>query len=213
MSNGWTDDQLARRVAKEFPDGSYVNLGIGLPTKVADHIPSGREVLIHSENGIIGMGPAPKPGSEDPDVVNAGKKSVTLVRGAAIVHQADSFSLIRGGRLFASVLGGLQVSQNGDLANWKVPNSGVGGVGGAMDLAAGAQRVFVMMRHRDKTGGSKLVKRCTFSLTAPNCVTTVFTDLGVFDCKDGRFICRELASDVSRETAIGATEGRLEFQL
>lgn len=212
MTIGWDDDDLARRVAQELPDGACVNLGIGLPTSVARHIPGDREILFHSENGIIGMGPDPLPGEEDPDVVNAGKKPVTLMQGAAIVHQADSFSLIRGGRLDYSILGGLQVSSRGDLANWKVPgNKGVGGVGGAMDLAAGARHVFVMMRHVDKHGRSKMVDDCTFPLTAPRCVTTVFTDYGVFDCEDGKFRVRELAPGVSEETVRAATAGVLEF--
>jgi len=212
MSNGWNDDDLARRVAQELPDGACVNLGIGLPTTVAQHIPAGREVLIHSENGLIGMGPAPLPGQEDPDIVNAGKKPVTLVTGASIVHQADSFSLIRGGRLYASVLGGLQVSAGGDLANWKVPDApGVGGVGGAMDLAVGAQRVFVMMRHVDKSGAPKLVASCSFPLTARRCVSTVFTNLGVVDCREGSFVVRELAQGVSPDEMRAATGGPLRF--
>ncbi len=212
MPAGWNDDELARRVALDFPDGACVNLGIGLPTLVARHVPPEREILFHSENGLVGMGPEPAPGQEDPDVVNAGKKPVTLVRGAAIVHQADSFSLIRGGRLWATVLGGLQVAENGDLANWKVPGTpGVGGVGGAMDLAAGAQRVLVMMRHTDKQGAPKLVQRCTFPLTATRCVTTVFTELAVVDIVDGRFVVRESAPGVSRDQLAAATGAALHF--
>lgn len=211
MSNGWTEEELARRIAEELLDGTYVNLGIGLPTKVARHVPEHREIMFHSENGIIGMGPDAEPGSEDPDIVNAGKKHVTLVKGASIVHQADSFSLIRGGRLDITVLGGLQVASNGDLANWKVPSAEVGGVGGAMDLAVGARKIFVMMRHADKDGRPKLVKSCTFPLTARECVTTVFTNLGVFDCRDGVFVARELAKGVSKERVSKCTEGPLEF--
>jgi 3-oxoadipate CoA-transferase beta subunit len=212
MSTGWTDEELARRVAHQFPDGACVNLGIGLPTLVARYVPEGREVLFHSENGLVGMGPAPEQGQEDADVVNAGKKPVTLVPGAAIVHQADSFSLIRGGRLFATVLGGLQVACNGDLANWKIPGTpGVGGVGGAMDLAAGAQRVFVMMRHTDKAGTPKLVQECTFPLTAKACVTSVFTDLAVIDLIDGRFVVREMAAALTRARLQEATGAPLSF--
>lgn len=212
MSTGWNDEQLAHRVAQEFPDGACVNLGIGLPTLVARHVPADREVLFHSENGLVGMGPSPAPGEEDPDVVNAGKKPVTLVTGAAIVHQADSFSLIRGGRLYATVLGGLQVAANGDLANWKVPGApGVGGVGGAMDLAAGARRVFVMMRHTDKSGTPKLVRECSFPLTAKGCVTTVFTDLAVIDIDPDGFVVREMAPGVTREGLAAATGAPLRF--
>lgn len=211
-AKGWSDEQLAVRVARELQDGSCVNLGIGLPTTVALHVPPDREVIFHSENGLIGMGPAPVSGNEDPDIVNAGKQPVTLVTGAAIVHQADSFSLIRGGRLDVSILGGLQVSARGDLANWKVPGAkGVGGVGGAMDLAVGAKKVFVMMRHVDKRGGAKLVAECTFPLTAANCVTTVFTDFGVVDCGEGGFVVRELAPGISAAEMSAATGAPVRF--
>lgn len=212
-AKGWSDEQLAARVARELLDGTCVNLGIGLPTTVALHVPRDREVIFHSENGLIGMGPAPAPGAEDPDIVNAGKKPVTLVTGAAIVHQADSFSLIRGGRLDVSILGGLQVSAQGDLANWKVPGAqGVGGVGGAMDLAVGAKKVFVMMRHVDKRGGPKLVDRCTFPLTATACVTTVFTDFGIIDCRNGGFVVRELAPGISAAEMRAATGAPVRFE-
>lgn len=212
MSKGWTDADIATRVAQTLPDGACVNLGIGLPTSVAGCVPQGRRILFHSENGIIGMGPDPEPGREDPDVVNAGKKPVTLIPGAAIVHQADSFSLIRSGRLDYSILGGLQVSEQGDLANWRVPSAkGVGGVGGAMDLVVGARNVLVMMRHTDKNGASKLLKKCTFPLTGLACVTTVFTDLGIFDCRDGKFRARELAPGVSVEDVQRATDADVDF--
>lgn len=212
-AKGWSDEQLAVRVARELLDGTCVNLGIGLPTTVALHVPRDREVIFHSENGLIGMGPAPVPGAEDPDIVNAGKKPVTLVTGAAIVHQADSFSLIRGGRLDVSILGGLQVSAQGDLANWKVPGAqGVGGVGGAMDLAVGAKKVFVMMRHVDKRGGPKLLDVCTFPLTATACVTTVFTDFGIIDCRDGGFVVRELAPGISAAEMRAATGASVRFE-
>lgn len=214
MSKGWNDIALARRVAAELPDGACVNLGIGLPTAVAGQIPAGVDILIHSENGIIGMGPDPLPGQADPDIVNAGKKPVTLIQGAAIVHQADSFSLIRGGRLDYSILGALQVSASGDLANWRVPGAkGVGGVGGAMDLAVGAKKVLVMMRQTDKEGRSKLVAECSFPLTAPHCVSTVFTDLGVIDCTEDGFVVRELAPGVTESDMRAAVAGPVQIRL
>ena len=209
MSAGWSDQELAKQVAHELPPGGCVNLGIGLPTKVPAFVSPDAEILFHSENGIIGMGPDPEPGHEDPDVVNAGKKYVTLVRGASIVHQADSFSLVRGGRLDATVLGALQVSEQGDLANWKVPTVEVGGVGGAMDLAVRARRVLIMMRHVDKNGNPKLVANCSYPLTALRCVTTVFTDFGIFDCRDGAFHVRSLAAGIDFDTARRNTEGKL----
>ena len=200
MSVGWTDQEIAKQVANSLPGGCSVNLGIGLPTLVADSIGQEKLVIIHSENGLIGMGPDPEPGKVDPDIVNAGKKPVTLIKGAAIVHQADSFSFIRGGRLDFSVLGALQVARNGDLANWRVPGSkGVGGVGGAMDLAVGAKFVYVMMRQLDKNGHSKLVEKCDFPLTARGCVSKIFTELGVIECRNDQFVVLELAPGVSQE--------------
>ena len=210
----WNDEQVARRIAEELEDGAVVNLGIGLPTTVAMYVPPHRTIIFHSENGIIGMGPAPQSGKEDPDIVNAGKQPVTLVKGAAIVHQADSFALIRSGRLDVAVLGGLQVASNGDLANWKVPETkGAGGVGGAMDLVAGARRVFVLMRHIDKHGRPKLVERCTFPLTGMRCVSLVFTDFGVFECGGDRFIVRELAPDVGADDVRNSVGAPVEFAL
>lgn len=197
MKTGWTEDEQAARLAQDIPDGACVNVGIGLPTLVPKYIPREREVLLHSENGIIGMGDFPRPGQEDPDVVNAAKKPTTLITGAAIVDHAASFALVRSGRLDATILGALQVAQNGDLANWKVPSVEVGGVGGAMDLAVSARRVLVIMRHTDKNGVSKLVERCTYPLTALACVTSVYTELGVFDCVNNAFHVRELAPGVS----------------
>lgn len=208
MTKGWTEEQIAQRIADELKDGTVVNLGIGMPTLVATHVPPQRTIVFHSENGIIGMGPAAGPGEEDPDVVDAGKRPITLITGAAIVHQADSFALIRGGRLDVAVLGGLQVAPNGDLANWKVAEEqGAGRVGGAMDLVAGAKQVFVMMRHVDKQGRPKLVERCTYPLTGMACVTLVFTDFGVFECAGSRFLVRELASNITEDelrTSVGA---------
>lgn len=214
MSTGWNEIEMARRVALDLPHGACVNLGIGLPTAVAGQIPAGVQIIFHSENGIIGMGPDPRPGEEDPDVVNAGKKPVTLIPGAAIVHQADSFSLIRSGRLDYSILGALQVSAQGDLANWRVPGAkGVGGVGGAMDLAVGARQVLAMMRQLDKDGRPKLVAECNFPLTAARCVSRVYTDMGVLDCTPGGFIVRELAPGISQSQMRECVQGPVSFSL
>ncbi len=214
MTHGWTDREMASRVAREFGDGSCVNLGVGLPTLVADFIPPDRTIFFHSENGIIGMGPEPRAGEVDPDVVNASKKPATLIQGAAIVHHADSFALIRGGRLDYSVLGGLQVSARGDLANWRVPGTkGVGGVGGAMDLVVGAARVFVMMRQIDKHGRPKLVRQCTYPLTGVACVHAVFTELGVVSFAQDGFVVRELAPGVSESAMRAAIDGPTQFEL
>jgi len=175
-------DQMAARVAQDIPDGSVVNLGIGLPTLVANHLPAEREVLLHSENGLLGMGPAPAPGAEDGDLINAGKQPVTLQLGGAYFHSADSFAMMRGGHLDICVLGAFQVAANGDLANWHTgaPDA-IPAVGGAMDLAIGAKRTFVMMEHLTKSGESKIVPACTYPLTAPCCVSRIYTDLAVFD--------------------------------
>jgi 3-oxoadipate CoA-transferase beta subunit len=177
-----TRDQMAARVARDIPAGAYVNLGIGLPTMVANHIPREREVFLHSENGILGMGPAPAPGEEDWDLVNAGKQPVTLLTGGAYFHHADSFGMMRGGHLDICVLGAFQVSQGGDLANWHTgaPDA-IPAVGGAMDLAIGARRVFVMMEHQTKAGEHKLVAHCDYPLTGVGCVSRVYTDLAVID--------------------------------
>jgi len=160
-----TRDQIAARVARDIPEGAYVNLGIGLPTLVANHLPADREVFLHSENGILGMGPAPAAGEEDWDLINAGKQPVTLRTGGAFFHHADSFAMMRGGHLDICVLGAFQVSAGGDLANWHTGGDAIPAVGGAMDLAAGAKRVFVMMEHQTKSGESKFVERCTYPLT------------------------------------------------
>jgi 3-oxoadipate CoA-transferase beta subunit len=178
----WTREQMAQRVAQDIPDGAVVNLGIGLPTLVANHLPAGREIVLQSENGIIGMGPAPAEGAEDYDLINAGKQPVTLLPGGCFFHHADSFAMMRGGHLDICVLGAFQVSAGGDLANWHTgaPDA-IPAVGGAMDLAIGAKRTLVMMEHCTKAGESKIVPRCSYPLTGLACVSRVYTDLAVLD--------------------------------
>jgi len=177
-----TRDQMAERVARDIPEGAYVNLGIGLPTLVANHLAKDCEIFLHSENGLLGMGPAPRAGEEDYDLINAGKQPVTLLPGGAYFHHADSFAMMRGGHLDVCVLGAFQVSSSGDLANWHTgaPDS-IPAVGGAMDLAIGAKRTFIMMEHLTKAGESKLVERCTYPITAARCVSRIYTDLAVLD--------------------------------
>ena len=178
----WTRDQMAARVAADIPDGAVVNLGIGLPTAVANHLSADKEVVLHSENGVIGMGPAPAEGEEDFDLINAGKQPVTLLPGGCFFHHADSFAMMRGGHLDVCVLGAFQVSATGDLANWHTGGAdAIPAVGGAMDLAIGAKRTFVMMEHLTKQGESKLVATCSYPLTGIGCVSRVYTDLAVID--------------------------------
>ncbi|MEM4989574.1 3-oxoacid CoA-transferase subunit B [Collimonas sp. H4R21] len=182
MTNKWNREQMAARVAQDIPDGAVVNLGIGLPTLVANHLPSDREVILHSENGVIGMGPAPAAGEEDYDLINAGKQAVTLLPGGCYFHHADSFAMMRGGHLDVCVLGAFQVSASGDLANWHTGAAdAIPAVGGAMDLAIGAKKTYVMMEHLTKSGASKLVAACTYPLTGIGCVSRIYTDLAVID--------------------------------
>lgn len=183
----WTREQMAARVARDIPEGAYVNLGIGLPTLVANFLPRDREVILHSENGILGMGPAPRAGDEDYDLINAGKQPVTLLPGGCFFHHADSFAMMRGGHLDICVLGAFQVAANGDLANWHTGEpDAIPAVGGAMDLAIGARQTWVMMEHTTKRGDSKLVPRCSYPLTGLACVKRVYTDLAVIDLtRDG----------------------------
>ena len=175
-------DEIAQRVARDIPEGAYVNLGIGLPTMVANHLDPSKEIFLHSENGLLGMGPAPAPGHEDEDLINAGKQPVTLLTGGAFFHHADSFAMMRGGHLDICVLGAFQVSERGDLANWHTgaPDA-IPAVGGAMDLAIGAKKVFVMMEHQTKSGESKIVPACTYPLTGVGCVSRIYTDLATID--------------------------------
>ena len=188
-------EQMAARVAQDIPEGSVVNLGIGLPTKVGNYLPEGREIMLHSENGVIGMGPAPAKGQEDWDLINAGKQPVTLLPGGAFFHHADSFGMMRGGHLDVCVLGAFQVSRDGDLANWHTGEpDAIPAVGGAMDLAIGARSVYVLMELLTRDGKSKLVEKCSYPLTGVGCVTRVYTDLAVFGLRDGRI---ELIDDVS----------------
>jgi 3-oxoadipate CoA-transferase beta subunit len=195
-----TRDQIAARVASDIPEGAYVNLGIGLPTMVANHLPQDREIFLHSENGVLGMGPAPLQGEEDPDLINAGKQPVTLLPGGAYFHHADSFAMMRGGHLDICVLGAFQVSVKGDLANWHTgaPDA-IPAVGGAMDLALGAKDVYVMMELLTKSGESKVVAECSYPLTAIGCVSRIYTDLAVLDVTPEGLSVREIVSDISFE--------------
>ncbi|MBT5002903.1 MAG: CoA transferase subunit B [Porticoccaceae bacterium] len=204
-----TREQLAQRVSQEFQDGYYVNLGIGIPTLAANYIPSDMQVVLQSENGLLGMGPFPLEEEIDADLINAGKQTVTMVEGAAIFSSAESFGMIRGGHVDLTVLGAFEVDCQGNIASWMIPGKLIKGMGGAMDLVAGADNIIVTMTHASKSGQSKLLSECTLPLTGKGCIRRVLTDLALMDIEDGKFILRERAPGVSVDEIINLTNGEL----
>jgi len=208
--NGWDMNFVAQKIANDIPDGSYVNLGIGIPELVANYIPKDREIIFHTENGLLGMGPAPAPDKADPELINAGKKCVTAIPGACFFHHADSFTMIRGGHIDYCVLGAFQVSEEGDLANWSTgePNS-IPAVGGAMDLVAGVKNIFVITTHLTKKGEPKIVKQCTYPLTGKNVVNKIYTNFAVMEIIDKKIFVTEMAPDVDFEFLKNVTEADL----
>ena len=200
---------IAKRIAQELQNGYYVNLGIGIPTLVANYIPEGMEVVLQSENGLLGMGPFPFEGEEDADLINAGKQTITTVPGSAFFDSSTSFAMIRSGRVDLTVLGAMEVAQNGDIANWKIPGKMVKGMGGAMDLVASAKNIIVAMQHTSRSGASKLLKECTLPITGLACVKKIVSNLGVFEIKNNQFHLLERAEDVSIEEIKASTEGAL----
>lgn len=211
---GWSVAEMAKNVARDIPDGAYVNLGIGMPEMVAGFIPEGREVIYHTENGLLGMGAVAAPGYEDPELVNAGKKYVTAIPGAAYFHHADSFAMIRGGHIDICVLGAYQIAETGDLANWSTgEEDDIPAVGGAMDLVAGVETIFVITKHTTKNGEPKIVKDCTYPLTGKKVVSRIYTDLAIIDITGGKLVVRELAPGVSFEELQSQTAAMLHHKI
>ena len=206
----WTRAQMCERASRELEDGFYVNLGIGMPTLVANYISEKNNITLQSENGMLGMGPFPKKGEEDPDLINAGKQTITSLEDSSFFSSADSFSMIRGGHIDLSILGAMQVSETGDLANWMIPGKMVKGMGGAMDLVAGVKKVLVLMDHNAKDGSPKIVTKCTLPLTGKEVVNLIITNLGVFEVDNGIKVL-EIAPDISKQEIINSTEANLNF--
>lgn len=205
-----TREQIVQRVAQDIPEGSYVNLGIGLPTKIANYLDPNKEIFLQSENGVLGMGPAPAKGDEDPDLINAGKEFITLLKGGSYFHHGDSFTMMRGGHIDICVLGAFQVAQNGDLANWHTGSpDAIPAVGGAMDLAIGARNVFVTMEHVTKNGEAKIVEKCTYPLTGMGCVNRIYTDLAVIDVTPNGLIVSEMVPGLSLDELQKLTDAPL----
>ncbi len=209
---GWSREEMARKVAEDIPGGSYVNLGIGMPELVANHIPEGREVIFHTENGLLGVGPSPVTGAEDDELINAGKKPVTAIKGASYFHHADSFAMVRGGHIDICVLGAFQVSEKGDLANWSTGTPGaIPAVGGAMDLVEGVKTIFVMTNHTTRGGESKIVPECTYPLTGKGVVSRIYTNMAVIDITENGLMVRETAPGADREYLESITDAPLTF--